>query len=143
MKTPNSIQKEQLMKDIDKAISKKNLQGFDSETYESSIKDNNKETQYKNSIDFFPKNMDIEEPDEPVHKKRKTTLEFNLKVKKGFVPRIKPIKRYEFPSKLRLNKDEFQDFNCKKNNRTCPNLDEEETDDNNNNSDNEIIFMGN
>ena len=141
MKTPASIQKEQLMKDIEKTISKKNLQRFDSETYESSIKDNSKQTEYKNSIDFFPKNMVIEEPDESGYKKRKTTLEFNLKMKKCFVPRIKPIKGYVVPSKLRLNKIEFQDLNSKKNNRTCPNLDEEESDDNDNNSDNEIYYF--
>lgn len=122
-------------------------QRFDSETYESSVKEinsisenNNKEKLYKNSIDFFPKKMNIEEPEEKEYKRRKYTLEKNLKIK-GFVPQLKPIKMYMIPSKFRLNKKGFKDLKRNQNNKilldakkyfiSCPNLEEEESDQNN------------
>ena len=125
----------------------KNKQRLDSETYENSIKDinldqtngNTKERTYKKSIDIFPKKMSIEEPEEIEYKKRKYTLETNL-IPKNFVPQIKPIKMYNFPSKLRLNNKGFKDLKRNKKNKvlmnakkyfiSCPNLDDEESDKN-------------
>ena len=121
-------------------------QRFNSETYESSVKEinsisenNNIEKLYKNSIDFFPKKMNIEEPEEKEYIRRKYTLEKNLKIK-GFVPQLKPIKMYMIPSKFRLNKKGFKDLKRNQNNKilmeakkyfiSCPNLEEEESDKN-------------
>ena len=139
MKTSTSPKKDQLIKETEKTESKKNIQRLDSETYESSIKEKHPDKQFKNSIDIFPKGMDIEEPDDSGYKKRKTTLEYNLKEIKSFVPRIKPIKMYIIPSKLRLNR--FKDLKLNKNNKTCPNLDDEEEESDNNNSNKEIYYF--
>ena len=139
MKASTSPKKDQLIKETEKTESKKNIQRLDSETYESSIKEKHPDKQFKNSIDIFPKGMDIEEPDDSGYKKRKTTLEYNLKEIKSFVPRIKPIKMYIIPSKLRLNR--FKDLKLNKNNKTCPNLDDEEEESDNNNSNKEIYYF--
>lgn len=127
---------------------KKDKQRFDSETYENSKKDiyleqtndKMKEKIYKKSIDFFPKKMSIEEPDEKEYKQRKYTLEKKVQIK-NFVPQIKPIKIYMIPSKLRLNKKGFKDLKRNQNNKvllnakkyyiSCPNLEEEESEKNN------------
>lgn len=123
-------------------------QGFDSETYESSKKDvdlgqkeeNMKDNTYKKSIDFFPKKLNIEQPDENEYRQRKYTLQSNIKIK-DFVPQIKPLKINIIPSKLRLNKKGFKDLKRNKNNKillntkkyfiSCPNLEDEESDKNN------------
>jgi hypothetical protein len=140
MKASTSPKKDQLIQETEKTSSKKIFQRLDSETYEGSIKEKHTEKQFKNSIDIFPKGMDIEEPDDSDYKKRKTTLEYNLKDIKSFVPRIKPIKMYIIPSKLRLNR--FKDLKMNKNNKTCPNLDEEAESDNNNSNKEIYYFYG-
>ena len=100
-----------------------NIKQRDSETYESSKKDsmndkqnNIKERIYKKSIDFFPKQMSIDIPEETKFRQRRYTLEKNIKIK-DFVPQIKPIKVYVVPSKFRLNKIGFKDLKCNKNNK--------------------------
>ena len=129
----------------------KNIKPSDSETYESSKKDNMIDKQYnmneriyKKSIDFFPKKMSIDIPEETEFRQRRYTLEKNIKIK-DFVPQIKPIKVYVVPSKFRLNKIGFKDLKCNKNNKillnakkyfiSCPNLEDEESDKNNSTKD--------
>ena len=128
-----------------------NIKQRDSETYESTKKDNMIDKQYnmneriyKKSIDFFPKEMSIDISEETEFRQRRYTLEKNIKIK-DFVPQIKPVKVYVVPSKFRLNKMGFKDLKCNKDNKillnakkyfiSCPNLEDEESDKNNSTKD--------
>lgn len=132
---------------INNTESEKQHLDLDSDTYENSKKEymldhpNTINAKlFKKSIDFFPKKMNIEELEEYEYKKRKYSLQKNLKIK-GFVPQLKPIKVYMIPSKLRLNQKGFKDLKRNKNNKillnakkyfiSCPNLEDEESDKNN------------
>ena len=136
---------------INNIESKKQHLDLDSETHENSKQENILDQRntintnlFKKSIDFFPKKMNIEELEEKEYRKRKYTLQKNLKVK-NFVPQLKPIKVYMIPSKLRLNKKGFKDLKRNKNNKllldakkyfiSCPNLEDEESDKNNSSKD--------
>ena len=119
-----------------------NKQFFDSETNESSKKDINSsqastnEKQYKKSIEFFPKQMNIEELNESEDVQRKYTIESRLIIK-DFVPKLKPIEINLVPSKLRLNKKGIKDYKRNKNNKillnskkyfiSCPNSEDEDS----------------
>lgn len=117
----------------------------DSETCESSYKCVNsseknisprlKEAEdkcFKKSIDYFPKKIYIEEPEYEDSKKyvRKFTIEEELFIK-DFVPQLKPIKINLIPSKLCLNKRQFKNLKCNKDNlsskyfSSCPNSEKE------------------
>ena len=113
-----------------------NKQHFDSETYESSQKDINYNTsENKKSIDFFPKNINIDKIDKSPDVHRKYTVENKLIIK-DFVPQLRPIEIHVVPSKLRLNTKGFKDLKCNKNNKvllnsnkyfiSCPNSDEDD-----------------
>lgn len=115
---------------------------LDSETNSNSIKDQNSNkdnSKYKKSVDFFPKKMNIEEPDKNEHKQRKLSDDNYLLIK-DFVPKLKPIEINIIPSKLRLNKKRFKDLKFNKNNKivlnsnkyfsSCPNTEDEDSDKN-------------
>ena len=116
----------------------KKKETFDSETCENS-NSNSENIQikkpYKRSVDFFPKQMDLEQiQEEDITKRRNTVSKFG-KIK-NFVPQLKPIKIDLVPSKLRLNRIGFKDLKCNKNNKillysnkyfiSCPNIQDEE-----------------
>ena len=150
MKTPNK--KEKFFQN--KVLQEKEC--LDSETLESSKKDVNlgqiteniNQNTYKKSIDFFPKKLNIEQPDENETNKRKYTFQNNIKIM-NFVPQIKPMKAYTIPSKFRLNKKGFK--NLKRNNNkillysnkyfiSCPNLEDEESDKNDSSEEMESFY---
>ena len=117
MKKPN----QQIQITPNKPQTKK--QCFDSETCESSVKDiNNSKTNTpndkipKNSIDIFPKNINIEKIDKNLEVYRKYTMENKLIIK-DFVPQLKPIKMNILPPKLSLNKVGFKDLKRNKKNK--------------------------
>ena len=137
--TNKYFQNEEIIQNKNKEIKHR----LDSETYEDSINDNNSYHSdiingkiYKKSIDFFPKKMGIEAPDEKGIKQRKYSMENHLVIK-DFVPQIKPIKINMVPSKFQLNKKECKDLkrqeniNIKKYYNSCPNSEDEESDKNN------------
>lgn len=118
---------------------KKKKETFESETCENSVSDNAKIKirQFKRSVDFFPKKMEIDGIDEdPVKRRNTIAMCGNIK---NFVPQIRPIKIDIIPSKLRLNKIGFKDLKCNKNNKvllyankyfiSCPNIQDEEYND--------------
>ena len=116
----------------------KKKETFDSETCENS-NSNSENIQikkpYKRSVDFFPKQMDLEQIQEEDITKRRNTISKFGKIK-NFVPQLKPIKIDLVPSKLRLNRIGFKDLKCNKNNKillyankyfiSCPNIQDEE-----------------
>ena len=121
-------------------------QCFDSETYESSVKDINtskintpNDKIPKKSIDIFPKKINIEKIAKNLDVYRKYTMENQLIIK-DFVPQLKPIKIHIIPPKLCLNKKSFKDSKRNKKNKillnskqyfiSCPNSDEESDDEN-------------
>ena len=115
---------------------------LDSETNSNSIKDHNSNkdnSKYIKSKDFFPKKMNIEEPEKNEYKQRKLSDDNYLLIK-DFVPKLKPIEINIIPSKLRLNKKSFKDLKFNKNNKivlnsnkylsSCPNTEDEDSDEN-------------
>lgn len=121
-------------------IKSKKKETFDSETCENSNSNSENikiKKQYKRSVDFYPKQMEIEEIDEDITIRRNTISKFG-KIK-NFVPQLKPIKIDIIPSKLRLNRMGFKDLKCNKDNKfllysnkyfiSCPNIQDEEDND--------------
>ena len=99
-------------------IKSKKKETFDSETCENSNSNSENikiKKQYKRSVDFYPKQMEIEEIDEDITLRRNTISKFG-KIK-NFVPQLKPIKIDIIPSKLRLNRMGFKDLKCNKDNK--------------------------
>jgi hypothetical protein len=95
-------------------LEKDNINQLDGEDFICSIP--------KKSFDYFPKNMDIEEPNS-TNIKRKYTMEVeNSSSIKNFVPRLKPIEIHIVPSKLRLNKKGFKDLKRNKDNKILLNI---------------------
>lgn len=95
-----------------------------------------KKSLHKKSVEFFPKEMNIEELDESEEIQRKYSLENELVIK-DFVPKLRPIEINLIPSKLRLNRKGFKDLKRNRNNKillnsnkyyiSCPNSEEEDS----------------
>ena len=139
MKLNNNEKENNNNNPINTNIKSKKKETLDSETCENSNSDNDKIKikQYKKSVDFFPKKMEIDGIKEDITKRR-NTISLCGKIK-NFVPQIRPIKINIIPSKLRLNKIGFKDLKCNKNNKvllyankyfiSCPNIQDEEDND--------------
>jgi hypothetical protein len=76
----------------------------------------------KKSFDHFPKNMEIEDPNSTIIKRKYTMEVENSASIKNFVPRLKPIEIHIIPSKLRLNKKGFKDLKRNKDNKILLNI---------------------
>ena len=76
----------------------------------------------KKSFDHFPKNMEIEDPNSTIIKRKYTMEVGNSASIKNFVPRLKPIEIHIVPSKLRLNKKGFKDLKRNKDNKILLNI---------------------
>ena len=72
--------------------------------------------------------------------KRKFTLEHSLNIN-DFVPKLKPLQIHFVPSKLRLNANNYKDYNINQQHISCPNTDESESISSENDDDNNEQYV--